>query len=101
MLRRLPAFIKSNHEVIIAGLALIVSVVAFHLQREHNFRSLRPLPSVNRLNFDNRVGVELENRGLGPMIIREVRVASKVGRGNCLRRSRAGWYAPSFSSLMG
>jgi hypothetical protein len=30
------------------------------------------MPSVLRQNFENRVGVVLENRGLGPMLIKEL-----------------------------
>ena len=78
-------FLKSNYEVIVAVLALIVSCVAIwqtyrslRMQRIHNSKSMLPIPNFNRLNYEDSIGVELENRGAGPLIIVSLDVVDRT-----------------------
>lgn len=80
-MRELWSLLLQSPEAMVAFLALVVSCVAIfqgarslRIQREHNYHSLRPLPSLNRLTYVNRIGVQLENRGLGPMLLQAIRV---------------------------
>ena len=75
------AFLKNNAEVIIAFFALLTAVTAvfqtrqtLEVQRIHNAKSLLPIAAVNRVNRQDQLGVTLENRGVGPLIIERVRV---------------------------
>ena len=71
---------------IIAICALVVSVfstglavwTAF-LQRQHMRLSVRPIPSVQLADFENSVGVYIENSGLGPMRILSLIVTDDKG----------------------
>lgn len=74
-------FLTDNHEVILAVLAFAVSCMAIwqtcvslKMQREHNAKSVLPIHSVNKLNYEDRIGIELENRGAGPLLIESIRV---------------------------
>lgn len=66
--------------------ALIVSVVATGLaiwfgviQRNHMRLSVRPIAAVPIADFEDRVGVFLANKGLGPMLIKKLEVKDKNG----------------------
>ncbi len=74
-------YLRNHPEALVAVLALLVSCIAIwqarealSVQREHNHKSLLPIHSVNRLTYQNKFGVELENRGAGPMIVQSVTV---------------------------
>ncbi|MER0170437.1 MAG: hypothetical protein DU489_07490 [Nitrosomonas sp.] len=44
------------------------------MQREHNEKSVRPIGAILRQNFENKIGVIFENRGLGPLLIKTVSI---------------------------
>ncbi len=74
-------------ELIIAGCALVVSVVslAFALwaqfaQRKHMRLSVRPVAAIPVADFENRLAVWLTNKGLGPMRIKSLTVINGAGR---------------------
>jgi len=75
-----------NSTTVIALCALVVSVVSTGLavwtafvQRKHMRLSVRPIASVPVADFENRVGVFLQNKGIGPMRVRSLRVANAEG----------------------
>ena len=53
--------------VVIAVLALIVSIRALELQKRHNELSLMPVCEMFTANYDNCIAVEIYNKGLGLM----------------------------------
>jgi len=66
-------------EVIIALCAVVISVVSLGSSiyfgwctRDHNRRSVKPLPYVAPTDFEDRLAVRLWNYGSGPMILRKV-----------------------------
>jgi len=73
-------------DTITAICALFVSVIATALalwsaweQRKYMRLSVRPIAAIVKSDFENRIAVYLENKGLGPMLIRTFRVKDKYG----------------------
>lgn len=73
-------------ELIIAGCALVVSVISLGFtlwaqfaQRKHMRLSVRPVAAISVADFENRVAVWLVNKGLGPMRIRILTVRDAAG----------------------
>ena len=71
---------------IIAICALVVSVAATGtavwsavLQRRYMRLSVRPIASIGTADYEDRVSVSLKNRGLGPMLVKTLRVSKKEG----------------------
>jgi hypothetical protein len=69
--------------VLIASVALILSffstvaaLISVGLQRTHNRKSVTPYPDIIFADYEDRIGVYLVNKGLGPMIIKEFEVYS-------------------------
>ena len=54
---------------IIAGLALLATFYQLYLQRRHNEKSLKPLGQIKFVDQKAQLAVQIENCGLGPMII--------------------------------
>jgi hypothetical protein len=72
---------------LIAVCALVVSVASTALaawtafeQRKHMRLSVRPIAAVTLADFENRVGVFLVNKGLGPMRVVSFRVVDAEAR---------------------
>lgn len=74
-------------EICIAIGALVVSVVTVAVsvwsgfaERKHMRLSVRPVAAIPVANFENRLGVWLANKGLGPMRIKTVTITNATGR---------------------
>ena len=69
---------------LIAGLALLATFYQLYLQRRHNEKSLKPLGQIKFIDQKAQLAVQIENFGLGPMIIeslsfsKEGKVSSKI-----------------------
>jgi hypothetical protein len=60
--------------------ALIATLYFSHKARQHNRLSVRPLPFVRQPDFENRIGVSIQNNGTGPMILKSAKAtADKLG----------------------
>ena len=70
-----------NWELIIASIAMIISVFAIFTQRKHNRLSFKPIPVVVKYNYINVLRVRLWNKGTGPFIIKSLKVKD---RGNLI-----------------
>jgi len=75
-----------NATTIIAICALVVSVLSTmfaiwsaYVQRKHMRLSVKPIAAVPVADYENRVGVFLHNKGLGPMRISDLRVTDDAG----------------------
>ncbi len=71
---------------LIAACALIISIVSIFvgfwgvwIQREHSFRSIRPIGNIGITKRENYFGVALSNSGIGPMIIGSVETFNDKG----------------------
>lgn len=58
--------------------SIFVAVAALKVQRNHNFKSVLPIPQILIGDYENRLFVSIENAGVGPLIIRDVQVRSKA-----------------------
>ena len=61
--------------VVISGAALYVAWRTVHLQHKHNALSVRPVPNVAAVDFENKQRVKLFNNGPGPLFVTQVRVS--------------------------
>jgi hypothetical protein len=71
--------------IIVAICALIVSVVSLATSiyfswctRDHNRRSVKPLPHVLPSDFENRIAVFIRNNGTGPLILQQAQAKSST-----------------------
>jgi|HubBroStandDraft_1064217.scaffolds.fasta_scaffold02314_8 hypothetical protein len=67
----------------VALLALFVSVVSvaislwtLRVQRRHNILSVRPLPEITHVDYEDSLCVKIRNNGSGPMIIKSLDVSN-------------------------
>lgn len=63
-----------NWELIIATIAIIVSLFSIYTQRKHNRLSFKPIPVVVKYNYTNVLRVRLWNKGTGPFIVKSFKV---------------------------
>jgi hypothetical protein len=73
-----------NWELVIAFFALIVSVTSVlftywqtKLQREHNFKTVKPLGRIRTGDYENKIYIRVDNNGAGPLIIKEIITKNK------------------------
>lgn len=72
-----------------AFLALITSLVAIYftwrglkIQREHNFKSVKPIGEIRLGDFKNKIYIRFINNGNGPLIIKKVYVNNNLLKKN-------------------
>lgn len=72
---------SSDPQTEIAGIALIVSicsiilgVIALAIQRDHNRKSVKPICSILRSDYEDRISVRIKNAGVGPLIVEKISV---------------------------
>jgi len=66
--------------VIVAIGALVTAIYASHLQRLHNYKSLKPLLNFNYSSSENKkfMRLSLRNDGKGPAIIKSFSISNKI-----------------------
>lgn len=62
--------------VLISFLSIVFTVRALRLQRQHNYKSLTPIMYISLGDYENDIFVKLENHGVGPLIIENLKVKS-------------------------
>ena len=79
----------------IACFALIISVVSLcvaHVtlknQERHNILSVKPIPMVSVVDYEDRLTVKIRNHGSGPLIIKNI----QVKRASQARESLIEWF---------
>lgn len=63
----------------VAAISVLLSVWTAFLQRQHMRLSVRPIAVIPVSDYENRIGVNLKNSGLGPMRITALRVIDNDG----------------------
>ena len=63
--------------VFISFISISLTAITIWLQRRHNFKSVMPIADIHLPDYENRISVEVENTGIGPLIINEVIVFNK------------------------
>lgn len=71
--------IISIASLIVSILAIFISVYTTFLERKHNILSVMPLIHIFSLNYENEIGVEVSNNGIGPLIITKLMFISEEG----------------------
>lgn len=71
--------IRTDWGVVISIIALIFTAVTLYFQRQHNRLSVRPIAIVTVGDYEHRLSVFLQNEGLGPLIIKELRFRDESG----------------------
>jgi len=54
--------------------AIVLTIVQIVIQREHNFKSIKPIGQINVADYQNDVHVAISNAGIGPLIITDIKV---------------------------
>lgn len=62
-------FINNNSELIVAAMAILLSIWSMVVQRNHNRKTYKPIPVLIPYNYNNRLKILLWNKGNGPIII--------------------------------
>jgi hypothetical protein len=72
---------KFTPEFCLGLLAFITSLVSIYythtglqIQREHNIKSILPIGDISLGDYENNIFVRIDNNGIGPMIIKELKV---------------------------
>ena len=60
--------------LVVSLAAIILTLVQIKIQREHNFKSIKPIGQINVADYEADVHVAISNAGIGPLIIKSVRV---------------------------
>lgn len=71
------AFVVAISAMIVSVVSLAASIYFGWCTRDHNRRSVKPLPHLVLINNDDRICVRLYNNGLGPLVLRKVTARNK------------------------
>jgi hypothetical protein len=64
----------------VSAVSLFTSVYFSWCARDHNRRSVKPLPFIAQRDFEDQIAVIIRNNGTGPMILQKVLASSPEGR---------------------
>lgn len=65
---------------VIAFFALIFTAITLRVQRKHNRLSVKPIAIISAADYENELAVYLQNKGTGPLIIKELSFIIQDGR---------------------
>lgn len=74
-----------NWELVIATIAIAISVMTMIFQMRHNKLSVKPIPLLVKGNYINVIRVRLWNKGAGPLIIKSLTAEKNGIRKNSIR----------------
>lgn len=74
-----PPSIWAISAVLISVLSLGTSVYFSRAAREHNRRSVRPLPYIRQPDYENHMAVLIQNNGTGPLILHSAQATRADG----------------------
>lgn len=67
-----PELLISVLAVLTAFAAVFVGAIGLAIQRSHNKKSVLPICSIRKANYDNEILLSIENTGIGPLIITKI-----------------------------
>lgn len=70
--------------IVISLAAIILTIVQIVIQREHNFKSIKPIGTINVADYLHEIHVTIGNAGIGPLIIQDIKVYNKSRTANNL-----------------
>jgi hypothetical protein len=81
------AYLSANHDLVVAGTAIsalfvslisiVLAVCSMKMQRTHNRKSVLPIGHISVGDYENLIFVRLENKGVGPLLIKKLSVAKQ------------------------
>ena len=74
----LPADFIATCAGVVSFCSFVVSVRALKIQRDHDKKSVQPIPQIIFGDYENSLHVAIENAGIGPFILEEIRVRSSL-----------------------
>jgi len=66
--------------VVIGFVALVFTAMSLQIQRKHNRLSVKPIAIISIGDYENELAVYLQNRGTGPLIIKNLFFTDQSGR---------------------
>lgn len=66
--------------IVTGAIALVFTAVQLHLQRKHNRLSVKPIAIISAGDYLNKLAVCLQNKGTGPLIIKNISFVDQSGR---------------------
>lgn len=98
---------ENNWEIIVGVCAIIISVISLFTSfyfskkaREHNIKSVLPIPYFDRSDFENQIHIKIFNKGTGPLLIKEILARSKGKSGQLMElipEPPEGYYFTNYS----
>lgn len=77
----------SQASIVVSICALAVSIISLGTSiyfswcaRDHNRRSVKPLPFIRQFDFEDQIGVSILNNGSGPLILNKAEAIAANGR---------------------
>ena len=55
--------------LILTFISILITAISVSLQRKHNKQSVKPILNIILADYENRISVMLQNKGLGPLTI--------------------------------
>lgn len=66
-------FLKNNMEIIVSMCALSIALLTYYQSRTHNYLSVKPIANILPLDYENKICVILQNKGVGPLITKSIK----------------------------
>ena len=60
--------------IVISALSLLTSIIFGVCDQKNNKRTLKPLININTGDYEGDIFVDVENKGMGPLIIKKVEI---------------------------
>lgn len=57
--------------------AVVFTIIALRVQRNHNYKSLQPIGKIRTFNYPDNISLRIDNYGTGPLIIKSLFVNGK------------------------
>lgn len=70
---------KIDWGLVIGLIALFFTAITLQVQRKHNRLSVKPIPNVISNDYEDVLVVGLENKGIGPLIIKDLSFTNQSG----------------------
>ena len=90
--------INAVFALFISFLSLVIAGSTFLMQRSRNILTVKPIPSITEMNYvdSGKIGLRLENLGVGPMIIKKIESC----KGKDVREDPLEWLPEGYDHIL-
>ena len=71
---------KIDWGLVTGVIALIFTAINLYIQRKHNRLSVKPIAIISVGDYENELAVNLQNKGTGPLIIKDLSFTTENGK---------------------